>query len=163
MLYGVKNLCISLKLATNSFACKLQVNTKVTTFKYLCCCSSPQLELRSDSFKMKVTESMGGINSASCVYVPHWDGMPTDQLAATIANIIIAVIGVLSLLYYGSHVFLSTCGWEEVYVCVVERESCWEAGSGSTAVAVHTYAPWYCLLHIRSYGIHRCSTRTSCH
>ncbi|WIA30744.1 hypothetical protein OEZ86_000810 [Tetradesmus obliquus] len=46
--------------------------------------------------------------------------MPADQLAATIANIIIAVVGILSLAFYGAHSYLSTCGWEEVYVCVVE-------------------------------------------
>jgi hypothetical protein len=86
---------------------------------------------------MGVTQAMGGIDAASCVYVPHWDGMPTDQLAATIANTIIAVIGVLSLLYYGSHAYLSTCGWEEVYVCVVERKSCSQDDSSSSSSSGH--------------------------
>lgn len=70
----------------------------------------------------------GGTDGSSCVYIPQWAGMPADQLAATIANIIIAVVGILSLAFYGAHSYLSTCGWEEVYVCVVERE-CNKPGS----------------------------------
>jgi hypothetical protein len=67
-------------------------------------------------------------DGASCVYVPQWAGMPEDQLAATVANIVIAVVGVLSLVYYGAHHYLSTCGWQEVYVCIVERK-CVSMGS----------------------------------
>jgi hypothetical protein len=62
------------------------------------------------------------VDDASCVYIPQFLDMPADQLAATIANIIIAVISILSLAYYGVHSYFSACGWEEVYVCIVERE-----------------------------------------
>jgi hypothetical protein len=58
-----------------------------------------------------------GVSDASCVYIPQFGAMAEDQLAATIANIMIAVIGILSLLYYGWHAYQSTCGWEEIYVC----------------------------------------------
>jgi hypothetical protein len=71
---------------------------------------------------VKMGVPMASIEGAECVYIPQWAGMPEDQLAATIANIIIAIVGVLSLLYYGAHSYLSICGWEEVYVCVVERK-----------------------------------------
>jgi hypothetical protein len=80
---------------------------------------------------------VGSIAGAECIYIPKWAGMPDDQLAATIANIIIAVVGVLSLLYYGAHSYLSTCGWEEVYVCVVERKCQGRAGQGYHACAHH--------------------------
>lgn len=63
-----------------------------------------------------------GVDDASCVYVPQFVGMPTDQLAGTVANIGIAVMGVMSLVYYGAHAYMSTCGWEEVYVCIIERK-----------------------------------------
>jgi len=58
--------------------------------------------------------------------------VPPDQLVATIANIAICVISVLSLLYYANHARRLTCGWEEVYVCCVEREA---AGGGLAAGA----------------------------
>lgn len=72
-------------------------------------------------------------DDSSCVYVPQFWGMPADQLAATAANICIAVIGLLSLVYYGAHAYLSTCGWEEVYVCIVECELGSAAVQGSIA------------------------------
>lgn len=78
------------------------------------------------------------ISDSSCVYIPQWDGMPVDQLAATIANIGIAVIGILSLLYYGAHAYFATCGWEEVYVCVIERK--WGAwGHQVCHASIHTH------------------------
>jgi len=64
------------------------------------------------------------VDDASCVYIPQWSSMEADQMAATVANVVIAAISILSLLYYGAHAYMSTCGWEEVYVCTVERKCC---------------------------------------
>lgn len=70
---------------------------------------------------MSGTAPLMGMDDASCVYIPRFLEMPPDQLGVTIANIIIGAISILSLLYYGVHSYFSACGWEEVYVCIVER------------------------------------------
>jgi hypothetical protein len=38
------------------------------------------------------------------------------------------VIAISQLMFYGWHSFKATTGWEEVYVCVIERESSGQAG-----------------------------------
>jgi hypothetical protein len=101
---------------------------------------------------------VGGGHGDSCAYIPQWYGMPEDQLAATIANIIIAVVGVLSLVYYGAHSYLSTCGWEEVYVCVVERK-CAEKGimhffsSSRHTCMIHVYSSSSSSSTVESYCV----------
>jgi hypothetical protein len=82
-----------------------------------------------------------GVDDASCVYIPDFGAMAEDQLAATIANIIIAVIGILSLLYYGWHAYQSTCGWEEIYVCIVECKCCKERLYGGSLGCSKQLAP----------------------
>lgn len=66
------------------------------------------------------------IVNATCIYVPFQDGaqaVGADQMVATILNIAIAMISMLMLLFYAHHARCMTCGWEEVYVVCIERES----------------------------------------
>lgn len=87
------------------------------------------------------------IDSATCIYVPFHDGaqaVAADQLVATVFNIAIAVISVVSLLFYAYHARSMTCGWEEVYVVCVERE--WATRGGGAGGG--GFKAWGCSVEV---------------
>lgn len=41
-----------------------------------------------------------GLDQDTCIYVPDWAHMEAEQMFATACNVIIAIIGLASLIYY---------------------------------------------------------------